>query len=69
MVEELYETDVSYCDSVPLSSPDEHIMMDRTLCYNNIGRNGSFFNMAGYLIGERRRWPIINAFPRGQCSR
>ena len=25
-------TDVSHCDSVPLSSPDEHIMMDRTLC-------------------------------------
>ena len=28
---------------------------------NNIGRNGSFFNVAGYLIEERRRWPIINA--------
>ena len=25
-------TDVSYCDSVPLSSSDEHIMMDSPLC-------------------------------------
>ena len=25
---------------------------------NNNGRNGSFFNVAGYLIEERRRWPI-----------
>ena len=27
------------------------------------------FNVAGYLIDERRRWPIINASPRGQCSK
>ena len=26
--------------------------------YNN-GRNGSFFYVAGYLIEERRRWPVI----------
>ena len=26
------------------------------------------FNMAGYLIEERSRWPTINASPRGQCS-
>ena len=25
--------------------------------------------MAGYLIEERRRWPIITASPRGKCSR
>ena len=27
------------------------------------------FNVAGYLIEERHRWPIINASPRGQCSK
>ena len=27
------------------------------------------FNVAGYLIAERRRWPVINASPRGQCSK
>ena len=26
------------------------------------------FNVAGYLIEERRRWPVITASPRGQCS-
>ena len=36
---------------------------------NNNGRNGSFFNVAGYLIEERRRWPVITASPRGQCSK
>ena len=25
--------------------------------------------MAGYLIEERRRWPVITASPRGQCSK
>ena len=25
--------------------------------------------VAGYLIEERRRWPIITASPRGQCSK
>ena len=24
------------------------------------------FNVAGYLIAERRRWPVITASPRGQ---
>ena len=33
------------------------------------GRNGSFFNVAGYLIEEKRRWPVITASPRGQCSK
>ena len=32
------------------------------------GRNGSFFYVADYLIEERRRWPVITASPRGQCS-
>ena len=27
------------------------------------------FNVAGYLTEERRRWPIITASPRGQCSK
>ena len=27
------------------------------------------FNVAGYLIEERRRWPVITASPRGQCSK
>ena len=27
------------------------------------------FNVAGYLIEERRRWPIITASPRGQGSK
>ena len=35
---------------------------------NNNGRNGSFY-VAGYLIEERRRWPVITASPRGQCSK
>ena len=28
-----------------------------------------FFYVAGYLIEERRRWPVITASPRGQCSK
>ena len=36
---------------------------------SNNGRNGSFFYVAGYLIEERRRWPVITASPRGQCSK
>ena len=27
------------------------------------------FNVAGYLIEERRRRPVITASPRGQCSK
>ena len=27
------------------------------------------FCVAGYLIEERRRWPVITASPRGQCSK
>ena len=27
------------------------------------------FNVAGYLIEERRRWPVITASPRGQKSK
>ena len=41
------------------------LLAEKTL---NNGRNGSF-NVAGYLIEERRRWPVITASPRGQCSK
>ena len=27
------------------------------------------FNVAGYLVEERRRWPVITASPRGQYSK
>ena len=27
------------------------------------------FKVAGYLIEERRRWPVITASPRGQSSK
>ena len=27
------------------------------------------FYVAGYRIEERRRWPVITASPRGQCSK
>ena len=29
----------------------------------------ALFYVAGYLIEERRRWPLITASPRGQCSK
>ena len=29
----------------------------------------AIFNVAGYLIEERRRWPVITASPRGQHSK
>ena len=29
----------------------------------------SVFNVAGYLIEERRRWPVITASPRGQYTK
>ena len=36
---------------------------------NNIGRNGSCLTWLATSLEERRRWPIINASPRGQCSK
>ena len=27
------------------------------------------FYVAGYLIEEKHRWPVITASPRGQCSK
>ena len=35
---------------------------------NNNGRNGCLTWLATSLE-ERRRWPIMNASPRGQCSK
>ena len=35
---------------------------------NEIIRMAVFY-MAGYRIEERRRWPVIIASPRGQCSK
>ena len=35
---------------------------------NNNGWNGSFLR-GWLLIEERRRWPVITASPRGQCSK
>ena len=35
---------------------------------NNNGRNGSCLTWLATSLEERRRWPIINASPRGQCS-
>ena len=47
------------------------------VCYNTISNNNKItimagravFNVAGYIIEERRRWPVITAFPRGQRSK
>ena len=38
--------------------------------HNNIIMAGmAIFYVAGYLVDERRRWPVITASPRGQCSK
>ena len=36
---------------------------------NNNGRNGSYLTWLATSLEERPRWPIINASPRGQCSK
>ena len=46
-------------------------MNDVQICreiYNNNNNIAEMavFNVAGYLIEERRRWPVITASPRGQ---
>ena len=38
-------------------------------CNININRRNGSCNVAGYLIEERRRWPVITASPRGQYSK
>ena len=41
----------------------------RMLPYIIIMAEMAVFYVAGYLIEERRRWPVITASPRGQCSK
>ena len=36
---------------------------------NKIMAGMEVFYVAGYLIEERRRWAVITASPRGQCSK
>ena len=36
---------------------------------NNNGRNGSCLTWLATSLEEKRRWHIINASPRGQCSK
>ena len=36
---------------------------------NNNGRNGSCLTWLATSLEEKRRWLIINASPRGQCSK
>ena len=43
-------------------------MTEQVYIYIYNGRNGSFY-VAGYFIEERRRWSVITASPRGQCSK
>ena len=38
-------------------------------CNNNNGRNGSCLTWLATSLEEKRRWLIINASPRGQCSK
>ena len=48
----------------------------RKICYtdaghnnNNNGRNGSCLTWLATSLEEKRRWLVINASPRGQCSK
>ena len=61
------DSDVMLADS----STDNYVRFLRSYNNNNNNnvRNGSCFNVAGYLVEERRRWPVITASPRGQCSK
>ena len=36
---------------------------------NNNGRNGSCLTWLATSLEEKRRWLVINASPRGQCSK
>ena len=38
-------------------------------CNNNNGRNGSCLTWLATSLEEKRRWLVINASPRGQCSK
>ena len=41
----------------------------KTTIHNNNGRNGSCLTWLATSLEEKRRWLIINASPRGQCSK
>ena len=59
--------DRSHCMCVDSSTCRPH---DRSHCMCVIIMDGmAVFYVAGYLIEERRRWPVITASPRGQCSK
>ena len=36
---------------------------------NNNGRNGSCLTWLATSLEDKRRWLVINASPRGQCSK
>ena len=40
-----------------------------TIQSNNNGRNGSCLTWLATSLEEKRRWLVINASPRGQCSK
>ena len=40
-----------------------------SLLHNNNGRNGSCLTWLATSLEQKRRWLIINASPRGQCSK
>ena len=66
---------VSVCESFRLECDvrinDHSVLNSRLpdLCYNNIGRNGSYLTWLATSLEERRRWPVITASPRGLCSK
>ena len=56
----------------------EHILLSgiklkSSICnsevYNNNGRNDSCLTWLATSLEEKRRWLVINASPRGQCSK
>ena len=53
-------------DTFPLGDRNQIGMV--IILNNIIIAEMTVFNVAGYLIEERRRWPVITASPRGQYS-
>ena len=49
--------------------PGENDYNDADNNNNNNGRNGSCLTWLATSLEEKRRWLIINASPRGQCSK
>ena len=48
---------------------DEQLRKDVTRSIFNNGRNGSCLTWLATSLEEKRRWLVINASPRGQCSK